>query len=72
MTISIYINFIERSMDLRNWACFSTKDLLALNLSLCFIIIKFFFFDDYPKEVFYELGEKVSNPSLIANAAVKQ
>ncbi len=59
-------------MDLRNWACFSKKELLALNLSLCFIIIKFFVFDDYRKEVFYELGEKVLNPSLIANAAVKQ
>ncbi len=29
-------------------------------------------FDDYRKEVLDELGEEVSNPSLIANAAVKQ
>ena len=29
-------------------------------------------FDDYRKEVLEALGEEVSNPSLIANAAVKQ
>ena len=29
-------------------------------------------FDDYRKEVLDELGEEVSNPSLIANAAVEQ
>ena len=29
-------------------------------------------FDDYRKEVLEELGEEISNPSLIANAAVKQ
>ena len=29
-------------------------------------------FDAYRKEVLEELGEVVSNPSLIANAAVKQ
>ena len=52
-------------MALHNWACFSTMDLLALNLSLCFIIMKFFFFDDHRKEDLYKLGEEVSNPSLI-------
>ena len=29
-------------------------------------------FDDYRKEVLEQLGEEVSNPSLIANDAVKQ
>merc|ERR1712223_1664780 len=29
-------------------------------------------FDDYRREVLEELGEEISNPSLIANAAVKQ
>lgn len=29
-------------------------------------------FDDYRKEVLDELGEEVSNPSLIANQAVQQ
>ncbi len=29
-------------------------------------------FDDYRKEVLETLGEEVSNPSLIANAAVEQ
>ena len=29
-------------------------------------------FDDYRKEVLDQLGEEVSNPSLIANDAVKQ
>ena len=29
-------------------------------------------FDDYRKEVLEELGEEVSNPSLIANQAIKQ
>ena len=29
-------------------------------------------FDDYRKEILEALGEEVANPSLIANAAVKQ
>lgn len=29
-------------------------------------------FDDYRKEVLDQLGEEVSNPSLIANEAIKQ
>ena len=29
-------------------------------------------FDDYRKEVLEQLGEEISNPSLIANQAVKQ
>ena len=29
-------------------------------------------FDDYRREVLEELGEEISNPSLIANVAVKQ
>ena len=29
-------------------------------------------FDDYRKEVLEELGEEVSNPSLIANQAIQQ
>ena len=29
-------------------------------------------FDDYRREVLEQLGEEISNPSLIANAAVKQ
>ena len=29
-------------------------------------------FDDYRREVLEELGEEISNPSLIANAAIKQ
>ena len=29
-------------------------------------------FDDYRKEILEQLGEEISNPSLIANQAVKQ